>query len=1454
MIFETLNENELQLIHQGERSRLFRYNAGDDKRVLLIKVARSHSPLSRQATLFANELKITRNLNCPGIRKALQTGNVGGSPAVCLEFIDGVSLRDYCAENKPDLLQMVSLGVGIAKSLAGIHGAHTIHRNLSSTHVMVGRDHKPVLIDFSIALANPLGRESHPSDRLEGNLAYISPEQTGRINRVVDYRTDLYALGVMLYEMLSGQLPFTGTPTELIHAHIARKPRPLIARNPELPNLLSDIVMRLLSKSTEERYQSAVGVARDLERCLTELRGKGRIQSFDLGRDDISARLLIPQRLYGRQKAWIMLDQAFCRTEAGSKGFMHVTGPDGVGKTALVSELKQRVIEKKGIFVTGAYDQYQRKVPYHGLNLIFSALAGILCTYPTHKLALLRSYLKQETESWQGVLTAVLPGLQMLVTDDAPPNAVPLTLPRPQLGNTIYRVLLLLAKECGPLVMVLDHLQWADTASLEVIKLLAMDNDNGPLLTIGIFNDQQGRNKGLMNILDTESSENSLIQKIELNNLDRKSLSDLIKDIIKKSGQDTEVFGNMVFDKTGGNPLLAVEFIQSLYNDGALRFNFDAGHWCWDEPAVRNKALVDDVITSVHQKLEHLATPVQEILMKAACIGQTFSLETLASVLKQPEAEVELGIKTAEKEHLLLGVSSAGASNSGASGPDLFDGRTYFTFSHSRVRQAALSLLLPPNQRMTRLELGRLLLAGYDEARLKQEIFVVVDHLNEGFRYMETDEERLHLAGLNHKAGKRAFDTGAYETAVWYLNMGLGLLPSDKWERFHEKSCLLFEDAIKAEYFNCNFPRVHMLAEELATHAKTPEKIAGARKFQILAHTAQGDRDKAFASALTALEALDVIKPEEMPGVRPEAMVRPELMDLETIIKASHMLSKEIRLDRLTHKLMHIVMENAGAEKGVLVMKLDGKMAIHAKGEAGCRGAEILSPLPLEESHDLPRSVILAVASTQNEIVLGNAQNDPRFSQDPYIIKHKVRSIMGVPITHQAKLVGVFYLENNLATNIFSPSHLQLLKTLLSQAAISMENARLYTSLEEKLQELSTTRDALTESRNWLDRIINTIGEPIFVKDREHRWVLLNDAFCHFLGHSRETLLGKSDYDFCSKDEADIFWQKDELVFTTGEENVNEEKFSDAKGKTHTILTNKTLYTDKKGKKYIVGISRDITERKRMEEMMIQSEKMLSVGGLAAGMAHEINNPLAGIMQTIQVMAQRLKAGANIPANNKAAEAAGITMASIEQFMENRGIPRMIAAIIDSGKRVSEIVTNMLSFARKDDAAASSQNLNTILDKTIELAATDYNLKKEYDFKQISITREYDNGLPDIPCQVGKIQQVLLNILANGAQAMQGAGTPNAGFFIRTYVDSARNMACVEIEDNGPGMDENVRKHIFDPFFTTKPAGVGTGLGLSISYFIITENHKGEIAVESSPGAGAKFIIRLPLFMDTHQA
>ncbi len=289
------------------------------------------------------------------------------------------------------------------------------------------------------------------------------------------------------------------------------------------------------------------------------------------------------------------------------------------------------------------------------------------------------------------------------------------------------------------------------------------------------------------------------------------------------------------------------------------------------------------------------------------------------------------------------------------------------------------------------------------------------------------------------------------------------------------------------------------------------------------------------------------------------------------------------------------------------------------------------------------------------------------------------------------------------------------------------------------------------------------------------------------------------------------------------------------------------------GRIVLQGSIRDISEYKRTQELMIQTEKMMSVGGLAAGMAHEINNPLAGMIQTANVMANRLGEDMDIPASRKAAEAAGTSMEAIKHYMDARGIQGMITAINESGLRVADIVDNMLSFARKSETAHSSHDVTDLLNKILELASTDYDLKKHYDFKMIEIEKEYEDNLPFVLCEGAQIQQVLLNILRNGAQAMQEVGTEKPRFIVRTRFEKERKMVSIEIEDNGPGMDEETRKRIFEPFFTTKPMGEGTGLGLSVSYFIITENHRGEMTVESLPGAGAKFIIHLPLEKRKHE-
>ncbi len=384
----------------------------------------------------------------------------------------------------------------------------------------------------------------------------------------------------------------------------------------------------------------------------------------------------------------------------------------------------------------------------------------------------------------------------------------------------------------------------------------------------------------------------------------------------------------------------------------------------------------------------------------------------------------------------------------------------------------------------------------------------------------------------------------------------------------------------------------------------------------------------------------------------------------------------------------------------------------------------------------------------------------------------------------------------------------------------------------------------LKRLRNYLTNIIDSMPSVLVGVD-ENGWVTQwNQRAAETAGYSPSDAMGKPLSDLMPGIIPDVGM----ITESIRTREVKQERKKPRNTSGGTRYEDVTIYPlTANGEKGAVIRIDDVTHKVRMETMMVQSEKMLSVGGLAAGMAHEINNPLAGIMQTANVMTARLGGNPDMRANVKAAEAAGTTMGVIRKFMEIRGIPRMLDSINESGKRLAEIVDNMLSFARKHDDRTSSHDLGELLDKTLELAATDYDLKKHYDFKKIEIVKEYETNLPLIPCEGAKVQQVLLNILRNGSQAMQASRTENPRFIIRARPCRDRQMACMEIEDNGPGMDENTRNRAFEPFFTTKPVGAGTGLGLSVSYFIIVENHGGEMAVESRPGSGAKFIIRLPM-------
>ena len=405
-----------------------------------------------------------------------------------------------------------------------------------------------------------------------------------------------------------------------------------------------------------------------------------------------------------------------------------------------------------------------------------------------------------------------------------------------------------------------------------------------------------------------------------------------------------------------------------------------------------------------------------------------------------------------------------------------------------------------------------------------------------------------------------------------------------------------------------------------------------------------------------------------------------------------------------------------------------------------------------------------------------------------------------------------------------------------------LEIQQLCDGFNSMLDELQQQNTKLIHLQNYLSNIIDSMPSVLIGVDAKNSVTQWNSE--------AERVTGIRDIDAVGKQLEDVFPRLSSEASRIQEAiNSREQQVTIKKvhSKNNTLLyENITIYPlIADGIEGVVIRLDNITEQVRIEEMMVQNEKMLSLGGLAAGMAHEVNNPLAGIMQTASVMTNRLTSG-DVPSNLEAADKVGTSMEIIHAYMEQRGILRMLESIHISGERVASIVNNMLTFARKSDEVLTKNNINELLDKAVELSSTDYDLKKQYDFKSITIVRDYDEDLSLVACEEGKIEQVFMNLLRNGAEAMQEAATEQPTFTLRSYYDAESNKVCITISDNGPGMAEDTRKRIFEPFFTTKPIGVGTGLGLSVSYFIITENHAGEMTVESELGKGTQFCIKFP--------
>jgi PAS domain S-box-containing protein len=865
-------------IYDGSRTIVYRGISESEQKSVVIKLLKSEYPTFSELVQFRNQYTITKNLDLAGIVKPIVLEKYGNSFALFMEDMGGISLSEYLGDRSMSLDEFLPYGIAIAQILAELYHNRVIHKDIKPQNIIINPETKEIqLIDFSIASLLPRETQEIANPNvLEGTLAYISPEQTGRMNRGIDYRTDFYSLGVTFYQLLTGRLPFELTdPMEVVHCHIARQPIPLIEIVPTIPQVVSDIVMKLMAKTAELRYQSAFGLRYDLEKCWHQWQEKGSITEFSLGERDVCDRFVIPEKLYGREAEVKTLLEAFERVSdpplppltKGGKEIMLVAGFSGIGKTAVVNEVHKPIVRQRGYFIKGKFDQFKRDIPF---SAWVQALENLIRQLLSESAAELQKWqvkiLEALGENGQ-VIIDVIPELEQLIGKQPNVPALEGISAQNRFNLLFQKFIQVFATKEHPLVIFLDDLQWADSASLKLMQLLMSETNTRHLLLMGAYRDNEVfPAHPLMLTLDEIRKDSATVNQITLAPLDQPSLNRLIADTLSCPAERAIPLTELVFAKTKGNPFFATQFLKSLYEDGLIAFDFNASYWQCDIAQVKALALTDDVVEFMAVQLQKLPVNTQEVLKLAACIGNQFDLATLAIVHEKSQSETAADLWKALQEGLVIPISEVykffqdSESVEVAQASDL---SVPYKFLHDRVQQAAYFLIPENKKQSTHLEIGRLLLRNTLEAEREEKIFDIVNQLNIGVELITAQIERDELAELNLIAGRKAKYSTAYGAAKKYLTVGLELLDIECWQNHYNLTLGLYEEATEAMYLNGEFEQMEQLAETVLQNANALLDKIKVYQVKIQALKAQNQLKQSLNFGLDILALLGIDLPKD---------------------------------------------------------------------------------------------------------------------------------------------------------------------------------------------------------------------------------------------------------------------------------------------------------------------------------------------------------------------------------------------------------------------------------------------------------------------------------------------------------------------------------------------------------------------------------------------------------------
>ena len=717
-------------IYNGSRTIVYQGYRETDSLPVVIKLLKNSYPSFSELLQFRNQYTIAKNLNSSAIVQTYSLEAYQNGYALVMEDFGGISLKDYFASYQTldmvSLQEFLLLAIALCNALDILISHRIIHKDIKPANVLINPETKQVkLIDFSIASLLPRETQILMSPNvLEGTLGYLSPEQTGRMNRGIDYRTDFYSLGVTFYELLTGELPFKShDPMELVHCHIAKLP-PLLGG--QIPQVLCDIVMRLMAKNAEDRYQRAFGLKYDLENCLAQLKSTGKIVSFPIAQRDVCDRFIIPEKLYGREHEVETLLKAFERVTNNQTELMLVAGFSGIGKTAVVNEVHKPIVQQRGYFIKGKFDQFNRNIPFFAFVQAFRDLMGQLLSESDVHLSTWKNKILQVLGDQGQVILEVIPELEQIIGQQPTATELSANAAQNRFNLLLQRFIQVFTTKEHPLVIFLDDIQWADSASMKLIQLLMNESNSGYLLLIGAYRDNEvSAAHPLMLTLDEIAKANATINKITLAPLSEASLNQLVADTLSCSLETTEILTQLVYQKTQGNPFFSTQFFKALHQDQLIKFDVNSGSWQCDIAQMKALALTDDVVDFMVLQLRKLPESTQNVLKLAACIGNQFDLATLAIVCEDSETETATSLWKGLQEGLILPQSEVYKFYVGRETQDLIQSSltVNYKFLHDRIQQAAYALIPESKKQSIHLQIGQLLLSKIPIKKQEERIF-----------------------------------------------------------------------------------------------------------------------------------------------------------------------------------------------------------------------------------------------------------------------------------------------------------------------------------------------------------------------------------------------------------------------------------------------------------------------------------------------------------------------------------------------------------------------------------------------------------------------------------------------------------------------------------------------------------------------------------------------------------